>query len=190
MTRSSPPPAGGCSPTPNGDLAGRCLLGRIAGANRFGAGFPPAGGRGPGRCAEPEPASHGGLRPTHEQSSVGGRAGKPAIGRRHDGSAKRLRRERDADRRARPVASRGTHGSDFASQAPSAARGHRHRPRSLGSQAAFGTTRRSGGSHHGNANTYRLFPKLGLISGVIRRKLPVVAENPVLTATYWRPSTA
>ena len=30
MTPSSPPPAGGCSPTPNGDFPKRCWLGRVA----------------------------------------------------------------------------------------------------------------------------------------------------------------
>ena len=137
MTHSSPPAAGGCSPTPNRDLPGRCVLGRIVGARGFGAGLPPAGRRCLGRCAEPEPAGYGGLRPTHEQSAPGERAGKRAVERRDDGPAEGLGRKRDADRRPRPVASRRTHGPDFVGQAQSAARRHRHRPRPLGPQAAL-----------------------------------------------------
>ena len=40
----------------------------------------------------------------------------------------------------------------------------------------------------GSANTNRLLPTLGRSSGVSRRLVPPPA--PVLTATYWRPSTA
>ncbi len=45
-----------------------------------------------------------------------------------------------------------------------------------------------GGHESGSANTKRLLAKLGFSSGV-RRNL-IDAPLPVLTATYWRPSTA
>ncbi len=45
-------------------------------------------------------------------------------------------------------------------------------------------------SDSGNAKTKRLFPALGRISGVRRMNPDAVAALPVLTATYWRPSTA
>ena len=136
MTPSWRPPAGGCSPTPNGDLPGRRVLGRVAGANGLGTGVPPIGRRCPGRCAETEPTGHGGVRPAHEQSSMGRRAGKRAADRCDDRPAEGLRRERDADPRPRPVAARRTHGPDFVGQARLAARWHRHRPREIGPQAA------------------------------------------------------
>ena len=44
--------------------------------------------------------------------------------------------------------------------------------------------------HSGNANTNRLFPALGVISGVSRMNPDAVPAVPVLTATYCRPSTA
>ena len=50
-----------------------------------------------------------------------------------------------------------------------------------GSSPAVSSCQRSG-----NANTNRLFPWLGLSSGVRLMNRGV----PVLTATYWRPSTA
>ena len=136
MARSSPPPAGGCLPTPNGDLPGRCVLGGVTGTVGVGAGLPPAGRRCPGRCTEPEPAGHGGVRPAHERSSVGGRARPDAADRRDVRAAERLCRERDAERRARPVAARRTHGPDFVGQALSADCRHRHCLRSLGPKRA------------------------------------------------------
>ena len=42
----------------------------------------------------------------------------------------------------------------------------------------------------GSANTNRLLPALGRISGVRRINPDAVAALPVLTATYCRPSTA
>ena len=42
----------------------------------------------------------------------------------------------------------------------------------------------------GNANTNRLFPALGRSSRVSRSSRLEMPDWPVLTATYWRPSTA
>ena len=136
MARSSPPPAGVCLPTPNGDLPGRCVRGGVTGTVGSGAGLPPAGRRCPERCTEPEPTGHGGVRPGHERSSVGGRARRDAADRCDVRAAERLRRERDAERRARLVAARRTHGPDLVDQAPSADCRHRHCLRSLGPKRA------------------------------------------------------
>ena len=141
MALSSPQQASGCSPTPNGDLPRRIVLGRIAGANEFWTGLSPAGCGRPRQCAEPEPAGHRDLRPAHERSALGGRTGKRAVDRLDDGPAERFGRERDADHRPRSVASRRTHGPDFVGQARSAACRHRHRPRSLGTQTALADDR-------------------------------------------------
>lgn len=136
MTPSSPLPAGGCSPTPNGDFSGRCVLGRFARTRWLGAGFASAGHRHPRGCSEPEPFGHSGLRPSHEQSAVGGCAGKRAVDRRDDGSAERLRRKRLANHRSRPIASRRTHRPDHLRQSRFAVGWHRRRSRSLEPQAA------------------------------------------------------
>ncbi|MCY4121055.1 MAG: hypothetical protein OXG72_09070 [Acidobacteria bacterium] len=42
----------------------------------------------------------------------------------------------------------------------------------------------------GSANTNSVLPRLGRNSGVRALKCPDVPPVPVLTATYWRPSTA
>ena len=55
-----------------------------------------------------------------------------------------------------------------------------------GASSLKGTRR--GLAYSGSANTNRLLPLLGWSSGVRRRLIP--APEPVLTATYWRPSTA
>lgn len=135
MMPSSPPPADGCSPKPNGDLPGRRLLGRTAGADGLWTGVPPTGRHYPERCAEPEPTDHGGLRPADEQSSVGGRAWKRAVGCSDDWPAERLGRECDTGRRPRPGASRRKNGSDLVGQTQSAIGRHRHRPWPLGPPA-------------------------------------------------------
>ena len=46
------------------------------------------------------------------------------------------------------------------------------------------------GRAHGKPNTNRLLPALGRSSGVRPVKWADVPPEPVLTATYWRPSTA
>ena len=46
------------------------------------------------------------------------------------------------------------------------------------------------GAQSGSANTNRLLAALGRISGVRRMNAEAEFAEPVLTATYWRPSTA
>ena len=63
------------------------MLGRIARAHRIRTRIPAAGHRRPGGCPESKPDSHGGLRATHRQSSVGGRTGRRVADGVNDRSA-------------------------------------------------------------------------------------------------------
>ena len=136
MMPSSPLLAGGCSPTPNGDFSGRCLLGRFARTCGLGAGLASASHRHPRGCSEPEPFGHGSLRPTHQQFAVGECTWKRAVDCRDDRTAERLSRKRLANHRSRPITSRRTHRPDHLRQSQFAVGWHRRRSRTLEPQAA------------------------------------------------------
>ena len=139
MVPSSPRPASGCSPPPNGDLPGRRVLGRVAGANGFGTGLPPAGVQ--GDVLNRSRLAIAVCVPLTSNLSWADAPGNVLLTASMTGPAERPDRERDADRRPPPVATRRMHGPDFVGQAHSAARRHRHRPWPLGSQTAFADDR-------------------------------------------------